>query len=79
MSKKEEYKSKDLAEVAAIITAGQQLQRIEREGSICFFIFSDKVKCEQLSNEFFFGNLRVNARSYYENMNRLKNRIFTKQ
>ena len=76
MNKKQEYKTKDLAEAAALMTAGQQPQRIEREGSICFFIFADKVKCEQLSNEFLFGNLLVNARSYYENMNRLKNKIF---
>jgi len=71
-----EYKTKDLAEAAALIATGQQLQRIVREGSICFFIFTDKIYCEKVSNEFFFGNLQVNARDYHESMNRLKNRIF---
>ena len=76
MKKTQEYRTKDLAEAAVLIAAGQQLQRIDREGSICFFVYSNKISCEKLSNEFFFGNFQVNARDYYENMNRLKNRIF---
>lgn len=76
MNKTQGYKTKDLAEAAALITSGQQLQRIDREGSICFFIFANKGDCKMLSNKFFFGDLQVNAMSYYENMNRLKNRIF---
>lgn len=71
------YKTKDLAESAALIVQGLQLERIDREGSICWFIFNDRQKCEEISNKFFFGNLLVEARKYYEAMNRLKNRIFS--
>lgn len=72
----QEYKTKDLAEASALIASGKLLKRIDRDGRICFFIFDDKSGCEKVSNEFFFGKLLVNARDYYENMNRLKNRIF---
>ena len=74
---KNEYKTKDLAEAAALIVNGEQISRIEREGRLCWFIFEDKDKCENLSNKFFFGGLLVNAREYYEAMTRLKNRIFS--
>lgn len=74
---KQEYKTKDLAEATALLTSGQNVTKIERRGSICFFVFSDKEKCEEISNKFFFGDLQVNAREFHEAMARLKNRIFS--
>lgn len=71
-----EYKTKDLAEASALVTKGQEIINIERNGGICHFVFSDNETCKELSNKFFFGDLQVNARGYYEAMNRLKNRIF---
>ncbi len=76
MNKITEYKTRDLAEASALITKGQEIKRIEREGVICYFIFNDGETCKELSNKFFFGKLQVNAREFYESMNRLKNRIF---
>lgn len=73
---KQEYKTKDLAEATALITTGNVLIDIEREGNICFFIFNNKEKCIEISNKYFFGKLTVNARDFYESMVRLKNRIF---
>ncbi len=75
----EKYKTKDLAEAAALITEGQQLDHIVREGRICWFIFNNKNQCESISYNFFFGGLLVNAREFYEMVNRLKNRIFSLQ
>lgn len=71
------YKTKDLAEAGALIIMEQKLIRIEREDRICWFVFTDVKKCQELSSEFFFGELLVNARVYYEALNRLKNRIFS--
>ena len=73
----ERYKTKDLAEAGVLIIKKKQLIEIERQGKICWFIFDDKKLCERISNEFFFGELLVNAREYYEALNRLKSRIFT--
>lgn len=77
MKKITEYRTKDLAESTALIVSQAKLLRIEREGSTCYFIFENQKNCESISNEFFFGDLQVNARDFYENMNRLKNRIFS--
>ncbi|PIQ71371.1 hypothetical protein COV87_03825 [Candidatus Roizmanbacteria bacterium CG11_big_fil_rev_8_21_14_0_20_37_16] len=71
------YKTKDLPESAALIYKKQNLLRIDRQGKICWFIFENKSECEKLSREFFFGELTVNAREYYEIVVRLKHRIFS--
>lgn len=71
-----EYKTKDLAESAALIATGHKLTRINREERICFFIFENGKECKDVSDKYFFGKLLVNARDFYEAMNLLKNRIF---
>jgi len=76
---REVYKTKDLAESAALITKGQKLISMEREGKICWFIFGDKNECNKLSQDFFFGEYLVNAREYYEIIVRLKHRIFSNE
>ena len=72
------YKTKDLAEAGVLIIKKQRLIKIDREGAICWFIFSDKLECEKLSNLFFFGELLVNAKDYHQTLSVLKNRIFSK-
>lgn len=76
---KDTYKTKDLAEAGALIIKKQELLRIEREGKTCWFVFEKKHECEEIANQFFFGNLIANVREYYEILNRLKGRIFSKQ
>lgn len=71
------YKTKDLAEGAMLLVMKRNLLGIEREGNICFFVFENKKRCEELSQQFFFDTLLVNAREYYEAIARLKNRIFS--
>lgn len=73
-----EYITKDIGEAAALITQNQKLIRMDRESNVCWFVFDNKKKCEELSNQFFFGDLQVNAREYYEAQTRLKNRIFSR-
>jgi hypothetical protein len=71
-----EYRTRDLAEAASLITNNKKLIRFERNGSTCWFVFDDSKGCERLSNDFFFGQLMVNARDYHKAMTILKNRIF---
>jgi len=73
----ENYKTKDLGEASALLTMRRILVDIEREGKICWFVFTDKKRCEEISRQFFFDTLLVNAREYYDSMGRLKNRIFS--
>ncbi len=70
------YKTKDLAEGAMLLVMKRNLLGIEREGNICYFVFENKKRCEELSQQFFFDTLLVDARSYHEAMVRLKSRIF---
>ena len=72
------YKTKDLAEGAMLLVMKRNLLEIEREGHICFFVFENKKRCEELSRQFFFDTLLVNAREYHEALTRLKSRIFSR-
>lgn len=73
------YATRDLAEASLLLTKKQKLIRLDRQGKIVYFIFSGKERCEELSNQFWFGDCLVNAKSYYEAMATLKNRIFANE
>lgn len=72
-----EYSTKDLAEGSLLLVKNKKLIRLDRQGKIVYFIFADRKSCEELSNQFWFGQCLVNAKSYYEAMTTLKNRIFS--
>jgi len=72
-----EYKTKDLGEGAALVTSGLKILDIRRDGTICWFLFKHTKQCEEISKEYFFGNLKGNLRNYNESINILKNRIFS--
>lgn len=72
------YRTRDLSEAAALLICKKHFIQIQREGKVCWFVFEDLEECKQISNEFFFGELIVNARDYYQIITKLKNRIFAK-
>lgn len=76
---RDEYSTRDLNEGALLLTKGKKLLKLERQGKIVYFIFADLKSCEELSSQFWFGECLVNAKSYYEAMLTLKNRIFSNQ
>lgn len=78
MNDENKYETKDLAEAAVLLVMKRSLLDIRREGSICWFIFEDKKRCEELSKQFFFDTILVDARTYFETITRLKNRIFAR-
>lgn len=73
-----EYLTKNIGEAAGLISRNIKLIRIDRENEVCFFVFDEKSDCEKLSKDFFFGELLVNAREFFEAEKRLKQLIFTK-
>ncbi len=73
----ETYRTKDLSEASALLTLRQKLIDIQREGKVCWFIFENKRSCEKIANGFWFGVCMVNAKTYYQAMVTLKNRIFS--
>ncbi len=70
------YKTKDLWEAGALIVNNIDLISIEREGSICFFLFKDVETAKNKANEYYFGSLKVDAYKYQEAISRLKRQIF---
>ena len=76
-TKKEDvYSTRDLAESSLLLVKNQKLLRLEREGKTVYFVFAGEANCEKLSNQFWFGECPVNAKTYYEAIQTLKNRIF---
>lgn len=73
------YKTKDLGECTALIVNDQRLINIERIGKTCWFIFTNSEQVSKISYEYFFGDLKVNARLFHQAYSMLKNRIFTKE
>ncbi len=72
------YKTRDLAESAALLISDCKLINIHKVGKTCWFYFNDIEKCKLISNQYFFGELMVNAKVFHEIITRLKNRIFSK-
>lgn len=70
------YITRDIAESAALLASGQHLLQIDRKGKTCWFVFEDFLQCQQISDDYFFGELKVNAREFHQSFTRLKNRIF---
>ncbi len=70
------YSTRDIAEASALLARGQKLIAVNKVDSVCYFNFKDAQVCKQTSNEYFFGELLVNARLFHESFIRLKNKIF---
>lgn len=71
------YKTRDLGECAVLLLKNQRLFKMEKLGKTYWFYFENIPVCNQISNEYFFGDLTVNAREFYQMVTRLKNRIFS--
>lgn len=73
-----EYKTKDIGEAAALITTGIKIIRIDREGHICWFVFT-KSDALRTSNNYWSGELIVAAKKYNDNLRSLKDRVFAQR
>ena len=73
------YRLRDLSEAGALLVDGQKLVGISKEGNVCWFEFEDFDECKKISELFWFGDFKVNAKNYYDAITRLKSRIFQMQ
>ena len=76
---REIYRIRDLSEAGVLLVSGKKLIEIKKEGNVCWFEFEDFDDCKRISELFWFGELMVNAKSYYDAITRLKSRIFQLQ
>lgn len=75
--KMNEFSVKDLGEAAVLLMAGMTLLNFENIDGICWFTFSEGDKCQSISNDYWFSEYLVDAKTYRETMNHLKNKIFS--
>lgn len=77
MKIEELYKTKDLPGASFLLAIGRDLKTIERQEGKCWFVFEDRIACEKLVNDFYFGHSYSQMKSFYNAMQALKSRIFT--
>lgn len=70
------FVSKDLYLSALCYAKGLRLERIERQGRVCWFLFDDKSRGEQLRREFIAKSIEVNAKDYCDALRTLKDLLF---
>lgn len=71
------YRTKELSESAALLTLGQKIIDVEKIDRICWFVFDDFDTCQKIVNQFWYDRCPVDAKTYYDSITRLKNRIFS--
>lgn len=72
----QEYKTKDLGEAAALFCKSARLLRLEKQFDFFWFVFTDKVSCQKITDDYWYGELLVNAKSYQNALRTLKDRLF---
>ena len=74
------FQTKDLPEASFLLARGRSLQNTVHNGRICWFIFDDSDStCKALTDEFWQGKGTIDAKTYYDSMQRLKNAIFSQK
>ena len=73
------FYTKDLSEAAAILCNQVELLRLEKEQNFYWFVFRNKILCEQLSSAFWRGELQVSSKTYADSLKSLKERIFSRR
>lgn len=76
--KTDEYKTKDIGEASALIASDVKILSFEREDHFFWFVF-DGTDARRISDEYWSGDLQVNAKKYYGSYKALKDRIFSRQ
>lgn len=74
------YLTKDLSEAAFLYASGVKFLRLEPNSNdrpfTYFFVFENKAKCEELSQEFWNKKAVINAKEYADAMRTLKDLLF---
>ena len=73
------FRTRDLPAAAILMMEKQKLLETEREGTICWFVFEDREKCEAIVNKFWFSKFSVDAKEFYQALNVVKKRIFSEK
>lgn len=73
------FATKDLYLSALCYAKGLKLERVDRQGRVCWFLFADKGRGEQLRQEFITKTVEVNAKDYSDALRTLKDLVFAQE
>lgn len=71
------YSTRDFYLAAALQAKGAHFLRVDRQGSVGFFLFSNQNKCEQWVESYFQGKLMVAAKEMTSAIRSLKDALFS--
>lgn len=71
----EYFKTADLPLASFLYLSGKQLKKLEPEGKKFFFCFANLEACQNLADEFWFGEPCVNPRAYNRTFKNLKEMV----
>ena len=71
-------RTRDLAEASFLYASGVKLIQLDNDNGRFWFVFEDKVLCEQLTDSFWRKEAMVDAKTYAEASRSLKDLIFSK-
>jgi len=70
------YRIKDLYLAAFLYSEGVSIVKLDRSGTVCWFNFGDKTRCEQLASNYWADTASVRVKSYTDSLRTLKDLIF---
>ncbi len=73
------FTTKDLYLSALCYAKGLKLERVDRQGRVCWFLFADKSRGEQLQRDFITKTVEVNAKEYTDALRTLKDLLFAQE
>lgn len=74
-----EFRLKDLYLCGFLVNEGQNLIRMDNDGSKFWFIFEDNSKLNELINAYWENTATTKIKSYIDNVRSLKDRIFSEK
>ena len=77
MNMQNEYRVKDLYLAAYLYGEGLELRNVERLGKVCWFIFSEKEKCEELVGLYWKNQAVSKVKSFTDAIRTLKDLIYS--
>jgi len=72
------YRTKDLTEASFLYALGQKLLKLDSDNGRYWFIFEDKISCEELVNSFWRKEATINAKAFADAIRSLKDLVFNR-
>ena len=75
----DEFLTKDLSVAGLCYAKGVKLLEVRREGRLCWFVFQNKNRCQDLQQDYFAKAVEVNAKDYADALRTLKDLVFMRE